>query len=83
MRYANCWSSSFWVGGFSQKEKQKIKYKAHCKLDKGHKIQITENLEKGHKTTIEDILKKSSKSKAESETPHWTDHHNADTHLAA
>ncbi|KAG4419008.1 hypothetical protein IFR04_007869 [Cadophora malorum] len=74
---------SFWVGGFSQKEKQKIKYKAHCKLDEERKTQITENLEKGHKTTIEDILKKTSKSKPESETPHWTDHHNANTHLAA
>ncbi|KAG4435821.1 hypothetical protein IFR05_008680 [Cadophora sp. M221] len=72
----------FWVGGFSQKEKQKIKYKAHCKLDEEHKIQITENLEKGHKTTIKDILRKSSLGKSESRIFHWTDHHNADTHLA-
>ncbi|KAK0102068.1 hypothetical protein ONS96_006032 [Cadophora gregata f. sp. sojae] len=73
----------FWVGGFSQKEKQNIKYKAHCKLDEEDKIQITENLEKGHKTTIKDILRKSSKAKSSGKTTHWTDHHNADTHLAA
>ncbi|KAL2061020.1 hypothetical protein VTL71DRAFT_9072 [Oculimacula yallundae] len=73
----------FWVGGFSQKEKQDTKYKAHCKLDQDHKIQITENLEKGHKTTIRDILKKAPRGKSDGRIFHWTDHHNADTHLAA